>query len=313
MALTNSFIPYGAYWSSPFCRWQGSLSGESSVTLAARTAAGALERRGIETSTLDGLVLGLTVPQKHSFYGAPWVAGMMGAEHMTGPTISQACATSARILATCAAEVESGQQTATLALACDRTSNGPHLYYPNPKGVGGKGDAEEWVWDNFNHDPHAGNAMIQTAENVAAKAGITRQEQDEMAALRFGQYQEALADNGAFHKRYMEPVQMGRGKRATTVEADEGVHPTTQEGLAGLKPVLEGGTVTFGTQTHPADGHAGLIVCTQDKARDLSSDKNITIRVLGFGQARVEKGFMPMAVVPAAQAALNQAGVSLPQ
>jgi acetyl-CoA acetyltransferase len=216
------------------------------------------------------------------------------------------------MLATAAAEIEGGQRECILTVACDRTSNGPHVYYPNHKGTGGMGEAEDPVWDNFNKDPFAGQAMIETAENVAREAGIGRKEQDEMALLRYQQYGAALADDRAFHRRYMVPVELRRGKKVVgAVEADEGIHPTTADALAGLRPVLEGGSVTFGTQTHPADGNAGLVVCTRDRAGRLTRDAKVTIQILGFGEARVKKGFMPMAVVPAARHALDRAGVSL--
>ncbi len=198
-----------------------------------------------------------------------------------------------------------------LGLTCDRTSNGPHILYPNPGGFGGKGEAEDPVWDNFNYDPYAKNSMIQTAENVAKEVGITREEQDTVALLRHEQYQEALADDRAFQRRYMAPAQVRRGKKTVTVEADEGVFSTTQEGLAKLKPVLEGGTVTYGTQTYPADGNAGVIVTTAERARTLSQDSGITIQVLGFGSSRANKGYMGMAVVPAARRALDQADVGI--
>ena len=170
--LEKTFIPYGAYWSSPFCRWQGSLGQVNSLELAADTAKRFLEQRQIQPASFDSLVLGFTVPQKHSFYGAPWVAAMLGAEGITGPIVSQACATSVRVLLTAAAELETGATACTLGVTCDRTSNGPHIVYPDPGGIGGKVDSEEWVWDNFNKDPHAGSAMIQTGENVARETGI---------------------------------------------------------------------------------------------------------------------------------------------
>ncbi|MBI4879517.1 MAG: thiolase family protein [Planctomycetes bacterium] len=312
MTLAKSFIPYGSYWSTPFCRWQGSLGGINAVELAARTAAGFLAGRKIAPETFDGLVLGLTVPQRHSFYGAPWLAGMIGAGQLTGPTVSQACATSARALFTAASEIELGMRRNVLVVACDRTSNGPHVYYPNPSAPGGRGDTEEWVWDNFNKDPYAKGAMISTAEAVAKKFGITKEEQDEITLLRHGQYQAALANDRAFQKRYMFPVQIPKGKKEVkTIDADEGVFPTTKEGLAGLKPATEGGTVSFGTQTFPADGNAGIVVCTKEEAARLSKDASLTIRIVGFGEARVEKGHMPMAVVPAARAALESAGIDL--
>jgi acetyl-CoA acetyltransferase family protein len=313
--FTNVYIPYGAYWSTPFCRWQGSFANQHALTFAAEVARRALEERQLAPETFDALHLGITVPQRHSFYGAPWLAALIGAPAITGPTINQACATSARVLASAACEVEVGDDRAILALTCDRTSNGPHLLYPNPLAPGGKGDAEDWVWDNFNLDPYARNAMLQTAENVAQEAGITKEEQDEIALLRYNQYQMALADEAAFQRRYMlAPIEVkdasGR-KVVATVVGDEGVFPTTAEGLAKLKPVLEGGTVTYGSQTHPADGSAGMVVANRTRARPLSRDPNVEVQVLGFGQGRAKKGFMAQATVPAARQALALAGVDL--
>ena len=157
--------------------------------------------------------------------------------------------------------------------------------------------------------------MVQTAENVAKKAGIDRAAQDEVALLRYEQYCAAIEDNGAFLKRYMIwPVEVkdpsGR-KVIKTVEGDEGVYATTAEGLAKLKPAVEGGTVTFGTQTYPADGNAGLIVTTREKAAELGRAPNPKVRVVSFGQGRAEKGFMAMANVPAAHQALERAGVNV--
>ena len=82
------------------------------------------------------------------------------------------------------------------------------------------------------------------------------------------------------------------------------------EKLATLKPVLEGGTVTYGGQTYQTDGSACMVVTTPDKADELSRDKKITIKIRGFGMARAENGYMPEAPVPAAQRALASAGLS---
>lgn len=311
MSLSKTFIPYGAYWSSPFCRWQGSIGHLHSLELAAQTARAFFERRSIAPESLDRLLLGITVPQQAAFYGAPWLAGLIGAPQITGPTIAQACATSARLIASAALEVETGQRRCALTVGCDRTSNGPHILYPDPKGVGGRGRAEDPVWDNFNRDPYAGEAMITTAENAAREAGITREEQDAVALLRYEQYAASLAGGRAFQKRYMIPIELRRGRKVIgTVDADEGIHPTTADGLARLRPVVPGGTVTFGAQTHPADGNAGLVVCAEDEARRLSADAGVTIRVRSYGEARVAKTMMPMAVAPAARAALKSAGIA---
>jgi len=315
MRFEKSFIPYGAYWSTPFCKWQGGLSGHNALVLAGEVARDALARRKIAAQDLDGLIVGMTVPQRHALYATPWLAAMMGADGITGPIVSQACATGARVLATAAAEIESAGRT-LLTVTADRCSNGPHIYYPNPQGPGGTGDKEDWVLDSFGHDPWARNSMLQTAENVAAEAKITRQEQDDLTLVRARQYEDALASDAAFLRRYMVlplEVKDAKGRVVATVKGDEGVFPTTAEGLAGLKPLLPSGTVTFGSQTHPADGNCGMVVCGREKARTLSQDPAIEVQVVSYGQGRTKKGFMALATAPAARAALESAGTSIRQ
>ncbi|MEO8123983.1 MAG: thiolase family protein [Burkholderiales bacterium] len=310
-------IPYGAYWSTPFARWQGSFANLHSVEFAAHVAKRELARRKIDPSGFDYAVLGISVPQKQSFYGAPWLAGMIGASKVGGPTLMQACATGVRTLLAAAQEIQCGLAQSALVVNCDRTSNGPHLYYPNPRGPGGTGTAEDWVMDNFGCDPLGGHSMLKTAENVAAKLGISTAEQHEIVLLREKQYQDALADNSAFLRRFMtlpfEVPAPGFKKTATTIEGDEGISQSTPEGLGKLRPVLEGGTVTYGAQTHPADGNAAIVVTTRERARELSTNPKIAVRLHGFGLARAELAHMPLATVLAAERALAQAGRSVAQ
>ena len=318
MQFQDVWIPYGAYWSTPFCSWQGTFATLPPIPFAADVTARALAERGISPTDIDGLCLGITVASKHSFYGAPWFAGMAGLAHAAGPTVSQACATSVRCVATAAQELSTGGASLYLAVAADRTSNGPHVFYPNPAGPGGTGDSENLVLDSFGHDPWAKNSMLQTAENVAREAGITREQQEEITLLRYRQYADATADGAAFHKRYMPwplEVKDARGKKVlATVTGDEGVHATNAQGLAGLRAVVEGGSVTFGTQTHPADGNAGMLLAFgRDRARGVSPKGAVDVQLLSYGQARVKKGFMPMAVVPAAAQALHRAGITADQ
>jgi acetyl-CoA acetyltransferase len=308
-------IPYGAYWSTPFARWQGSLAHLHSVRFAAHVATQALKRRNIPVEAFDYGVLGITVPQRASFYGLPWLAGMIGAPTLAGPTISQACATGARVLRAAASEIVEGAATTALVVTTDRTSNGPHLYYPAPDGPGGTGEHENWILDNFERDPWADLAMVDTADRVAARHGISTARQHEVVLERYEQYAEALANDSAFLKRFMDlpfEVPDSRLKRVrSTLQGDEGIHPTSADKLARLSPVRPEGTVTYGGQTHPADGSAGIVVTTPERARELSSNPAIGIRVLGFGQSRVEKGYMPEAPVPAARQALARAGLNI--
>ena len=126
-------IPYGCYWTTPFARWQGAFANLNALEFAAQVTRKELARRDLAPGSFDHGVLGFSVPQKHSFYGFPWVAGLAGLGRIGGPTIMQACATGVRVLLAGAQEIESGLSRVTLTLTCDRTSNGPHLYYPNPR------------------------------------------------------------------------------------------------------------------------------------------------------------------------------------
>jgi acetyl-CoA acetyltransferase len=315
MIFENAYIPYDAYWSTPFSRWQGSFSHLHSMVFAADICKGAFPARRITPDIFDGLILGMTVPQKSSFYGAPWMAALVGAPGITGPIISQACATSAKCVSAASEAIDMKSNESILVVTCDRTSNGPHIYYPNPQGMGGTGDKEDWILDNFANDPWAKNAMIETAENVAREARITKEEQDEVTLIRYKQYQDALKDNSAFLNRYMVvPLdvkdEFGR-KVLATVTGDEGVFPTTEEALARLRPLDPEGTVTFGTQTFPADGNASMVITTREKAQELSRDYNIEIQVLTYAEARAKKGYMAKAIVPAAKRALDNVGIGI--
>jgi len=202
-----------------------------------------------------------------------------------------------------------------LVATCDRTSNGPQLYYPEPKGIGGAGMHENQLLDNMQDDPYGHHSMLQTAENVASRHQITTNQQHDVAVRRGEQYQEALNNESAFLKRFItlpfEVPSPDFKKTVSTMNGDEGVYPPDLEKLNKLKPVMEGGTITYGGQTHPADGNACIVVTTPAKAKDMSQDKNIVVKIKGFGQARAELGYMPEAPLPAAHNALIMAGCSL--
>ncbi|MGI5132355.1 thiolase family protein [Pseudonocardia sp. CA-107938] len=305
MQYTDVAIPLGQAWSSPFARWQGSLSEVSSLDIAVAVTSRALADRGVDPAEFDGLVLGWTIPQPEIFYGAPTVAARLGATGVSGPMVSQACATSVAALhaAACAVAAGAGPQ---LVVTTDRTSNGPTLSWPAPSSAGGAPVSEHWVLHSFERDPWAGASMIEAGEAVAAEVGATRREIDELTALRWEQYTAALADDRAFQRRFMVPVTIAKKRGELRLDADEGVRPKELETIAKLNAATPDGVHTFASQTHPADGSAGAVVTTTDRARELSGGAGV-VRILGSGFARVGTSRMPQAPVPAALSALRAA------
>jgi acetyl-CoA acetyltransferase family protein len=308
-------IPLGGYWSTPFAKWQGPFARLHSMRFAAHVAKHEFARRSIDPRAFDRAVLGITIPQWRSFWGAPWLMSMVGAENVSGPTIVQACQTGPRSLVAAILDIGAGAATTALVVTCDRTSNGAFVSYPGDSSRGGVPKTEAWVVENFMEVPDLGYPVVQTAENVAARWQISRSEQDEIALRRYEQYDDATADNRAFHRRFMTlpfAVPDPTFQRVSEViNGDIGVAETSRATVETLAPVMAGGTVTHATQTHPADGAASIIVAEAGRARDMASDPRLRIRVVSFGEARAEPGFMPVAPVAASRVALDRAGLPL--
>lgn len=313
----KAYIPYNGYYSTPFVRWQGSMQNENSIELAGKTARRwLLEKKKIDPAIFDYMYFGITITQPHLFYSHNWAAGIMtdNKKNLPALMVNQACTTSTTILNLAALAVEQGAMQTAFGLMADRCSNGAHTVWPNPMGPGGELYSENWMMDNFNKDPNVfpPTKMVQTADNVARREGITKEECDAVALRRYEQYLMALADDRAFQKRYMFPAEVKLSKKKTLlIEEDDGVTPTTAEGLAKLTPIEKDGVHSFGVQTHPADGNCGFIITTRDKAKELSADAGVEIRIVSYGFSRVEPGFMAAAPVPAAQMALANAGLSI--
>ena len=181
----SAWIPYGAYWSTPFAKWQGSLAHLNPLVLVAQSGQRALANRRFPLDAIDLAILGHTNPCKGSFYGLPYVTGLMGLGHLAGPTVQQACATSVRAMQMAAQEVQCGTASCALLLMTDKQSNGPVVHYPDPAGPGGYGVTEHWVPDNMARDPYAGQSMLETGENVARRYGITTAEQHALKLHRY--------------------------------------------------------------------------------------------------------------------------------
>jgi acetyl-CoA acetyltransferase len=291
------------------------MQNDNAVSLAAATARRwFLEKKKLDPTVIDYLFLGSTVAQNHWFCGHNWAAAILTDDQkfVPGLFINQACSTSTTILGLAAKDIELGVYQVGYGLMADRCSNGPHTTWGDPLGPGGQPEREDWNMDNFGGNPKHRAAMVQTAENVAAEVGITKEECDAVVLRRFEQFQQALANDRAFQKRYMFAPEVTVTKKKTKLfEEDEGWTPTTAEGLARLKPVVPGGCLSFGAQTFPADGNCGFIVTTREKAKEFSADPKIEVQIISYGFARVKPMFMPAAPIPAAEMALANAGLKL--
>jgi len=231
----NIALPLGLAWTSPFAKWGGRLSAVSSLEVAEAVTRRALADRGFDLGQVDELVLGWSVPQPDIFYGAPSLATRLGAPHLTGPMLSQACATSVAILRSAAGSVLTGTAETVLAVAADRTSNGPLLVYPQPGATGGAPVTEHWVLDSFARDPQTGKSMLATAEAVAGEEGVTRDQIDDVTALRHQQYA-STAGAGP----HVVPVVIPGRRGDLVINADEGARVSSREELGALRPAGEG-------------------------------------------------------------------------
>jgi acetyl-CoA C-acetyltransferase len=288
MRLERSALSARHLWSSPFVRWQGRLADVSSMELAVAVTRDALAARAVDVVTIEQLVLGTTVPQRGSFYAAPWLAARLGMPARTGPHIAQACATSVACIVAAATAVEVDPRCRSLVVVADRTSNGPLLVHPRSGAPGGSPLVEHWVLDNFAADPGTGQSMLATAEAVAREGAMTRELLDEVTLLRHRQYRDAVG--ASVQGRFLQPVAIAAGKSRVVVDADEGIHETTADGLRALAPVIAGGIVTYGSQTHPADGAAGAIVADVDGARALAGGEGVVRLLARRSRARSRRG-----------------------
>jgi acetyl-CoA acyltransferase 2 len=174
----------------------------------------------------------------------------------------------------------------------------------------GQGKLEDWLWEGLN-DPYAGCSMAITAENCAAKYGITREDADRYA-LRSQQRAHAAWTSGVMAEEVV-PVEVKTRKGITTIDRDDHLRPeTTLEGLAALPTVFKkDGVVTAGNASGIVDGAAALVIASgaAAKARGLTP----LARIVSWAAVGVEPTLMGMGPAPAIRKALERAGLTIGQ
>src|SRR4030042_1672536 len=198
VVYTKAYIPYGGYYSTPFCRWQGSMQNDNAVSLGATTARRwFLEKRKMDPTMIDYLYFGATVAQNHWMPAHNWAGAILtdDKKFVPGLFVNQVCSTSTTILNLAAKDIELGVYQVAYGLMTDRCSTGPTTTWADPLGPGGQPDREDWNMDNFGGTPRHRAAMAGTAENVAKEIGITKEECDALVLRRYAQFMEGRAND----------------------------------------------------------------------------------------------------------------------
>jgi acetyl-CoA acetyltransferase len=301
-------IPYGTWGSSYFPAWQTSALAEVNIgQFAGESMNRILGLRKVKKSELEYLVIGSTIPWHWKFWTAPMVSSCMG-HRIPGFHVEQACATGLQAVLLGGAQVQSGASDVVGVVTFDRTSDSPVGVFPERRAYE-RTQAIADVWDNFGFDPATGEAMISAAGKTARKYKCTKQETDELAFYRYEQYFEAKASG--FLDRVLVPLDLLNvaGRPLGRVDDDYGVRKIT---LSGMREMVELDTcVTGGTQTHAADGMAGLLVATKERAAELSPKPEIDIQFIAKVEVRADPSLMPEAPALAVQKLLKMTGLSM--
>lgn len=289
----------------------GSLLAIPAVELGAIAAKGAMERGQIKPEQIDEVIvgnvlsagLGQNVARQISLKaGIPVGIPAMG--------ISKVCGSGLRAITLAAQIIKAGDADIILAGGAESMSNAPYVLRNHRLGHKMGNETlvdtmiQDGLWDAFN-DYHMG----VTAENIAKRYNITRQEQDAFSAESQQRAQKAI-EAGRFKEEIVPvsiPVKKGEPKIFDTDEFPR--FGTTEETLLKLRPsFLKEGTVTAGNASGLNDGAAMVILCSKEKAEELGLP--VMVRITGYGSAGVEPEVMGLSVVPAAALAMKQAGIT---
>lgn len=290
-------------------RFGGTLAGMPAPDLGAHVIRALLADQGIEPRQVDEVIMGQVLTAgsgQNPARQAGIHAGLPDA--VPAMTINKVCGSGLKAVMLAAQSVALGDAELIVAGGQENMSAAPHVLPKSRKGQR-MGDwklidsmVHDGLWDAFN-DYHMG----RTAENVAAKYRIFRQEQDEFAAMSQQRAEEALK-HGRFEAEVL-PIELAQGKGDPIRFArDEGPRAgVTAQLLARLKPAFSrDGTVTAGNASSINDGAAAVVVTTRDKAEQLGLTPMASIAA--YANAAVDPAVMGLGPVPATQRCLKRAG-----
>jgi len=296
---------------TPIGSFNGGLAAISAADLGAMTIAEAVKRAAIQPGQVDEVIFGNVIQAGLGQNVARQCAIKAGIPD-TSPsfTVNKVCGSGLKTVNLAVQALMLDDAEVVVAGGTESMSQAPYLLdkarwgYRMGNGKVIDSMIQDGLWCAFN-DYHMGI----TAENVAAKFNVTREEQDQ---LSFESQSKAVkAIDGGFFKNEILPV-VSKGKKGDVIfDTDE--YPkrdSAYDKLAGLKPAFKkDGTVTAGNASGINDGSAALVLMTADKAKALGLKP--LARILGYGSGGVDPSIMGMGPVPATRKALAKAGLKV--
>jgi len=290
-------------------KFGGSLAKIPASELGATVLKALLERSSLTGEQISEVILGQVLQAGTGQNPARQAVIKGGLGHgVPAMTINKVCGSGLKAVMLAAQAIRDGDADIVIAGGQESMSLSPHVL-PNSRDGQRMGDwklvdtmINDGLWDAYNQ-----YHMGITAENVAKKYGITREQQDALAYA--SQSKAAAAQDAGFFKSEIVPVAIPQKKGDPVLfDADEFINrKSTQEALAGLRPAFDkAGSVTAGNASGLNDGAAGVVVMSAARADQLGLKP--LGRIASYASAGLDPAFMGMGPVPAARKALERAG-----
>ena len=299
---------------TPFGTFGGSLKDFTATDLGAHSADAALEAAGIEPGQVGHVFYGNALQTSaDAIYLARHVGLRAGVPQEAGAlTVNRLCGSGFQAIVSGAQEILLGGAEVALCGGSESMSQAPHVvrgarWGQLRLGPAGKG-FEDTLWEAL-LDSHCGLTMAQTAEELAERYGVTREEADQVA-VNSQRRARAAWDDGRYDTE-VAPVTVRTRKGERQFAVDEHMRPdTTMEALGRLRPYFKkDGLVTAGNASGIGDGAASVVLAERSWA-DANGATPIG-RLVSWGFAGVDPRIMGLGPAPAARSALTAAGLSL--
>jgi acetyl-CoA acyltransferase 2 len=296
---------------TPMTQYVGALKDVKAIDLGATAARGALAVSGVAAEEIDHTVVGNALQTSgDAIYGARHVALKAGVPaDRPALTVNRLCGSGIQSIISGAHMIMLGEARNALVGGMESMSMAPHVIYGARSGFGlGQGKLEDSLMVAL-LDTYCNTTMAGTAENLARRYEISREEQDAYA-LRSQQEAKRAQDAGVFAEEIV-PVEVKTRKGVKLVEADDHLRPeTTLEVLAKLPTAFsKDGFVTAGNASGIVDGAAALVIAGEDYVRERGL--NPAGRIVSWAYAGVEPELMGIGPVPAIRKALDKANLKL--